>query len=126
MQNPQEIFAFALFGTACLSHTFRPSIWKQFIAWFAAQGTPGVMLYAMLYSLPGAALLALAHTDTWIGIAFTVIAVMFVFKGALYLTFPEFGLRTIQHGLKLSDRKWGSAGVFFAALALLAAWGAFA
>ena len=72
---------------------------------------------------PGERILALSHTDTWIGILFTVIGAAWVFKGTLYLAWPEFGLRMIARGVAFSDAKWSVAGSLMFVFAGIAVWG---
>jgi uncharacterized protein YjeT (DUF2065 family) len=120
MLHPQETFAAALLGSVALSHIFRPGLWKSLLGRLADAGAPGVMILAILHLLPGAILLALAHTDTWTGIVLTILGGAWTLKGTLYLTFPEFGQRMVRKGLALSDAQWSFAGIFLLALTILA------
>jgi hypothetical protein len=124
MNHPGHIFALAIFGAVGLSHTFRPRIWMDYVAWLAAQGRAGVALYASLHALPGAILIALAGTDDWTGWVLTCVGAALVLKAALYCMFPEVGIGKMRGGLRLAPWCWGIAGAFFLAFASIGAWGA--
>lgn len=124
MTHPGHIFALAIFGAVGLSHTLRPQIWKDYVAWLAAQGHAGVALYASLYALHGAILLALAGTEDWTGWVLTILGAAFVLKAALYCMFPEFGIAKMRWGVRLATSRWAMAGAFPLAFAAVGAWGA--
>lgn len=124
MNQPGHIFALALFGAIGVSHTLRPAIWREYVAWLAGQHHAGVALYASLHALPGAMMLALAGTEHWTGWVLTVVGGLFVVKAAIYCLVPEVGLRSMERGVALAVSRWSGAGVLLLAIAAVGGWGA--
>jgi len=107
---------FVLMG---LSHTLQPAMWREYFARLHDQGAPAVVTRTFTLELWPALLLVVFHRE-WTGpaVILTVYGHLLLFKIAMSLVAPAFGLRSLalaRHGD--ASFRWG--GLVLVALGVL-------
>lgn len=95
--SPVEIFALIHLTTVGISHIVAHRAWAEFFLYLRAQGQAGVIVVAFL-SLGFGSIIVAFH-PVWAGLplALTLFGWAQVAKGVVYLCFPSFGLRKLEH-----------------------------
>lgn len=122
MENAVEIFAFVHFTVIGLSHVFAPRGWVRFFVWLRSKGEAGVFVVGMMSLWFGSIIVAFHNVWTGWATLLTVVGWTQVFKGALYLVFPQVGLKTLERVSEEKSREFVYAGAgLLAVLAVLLA-----
>lgn len=120
METAVEIFALVHFTVIGLSHVFAPRGWVAFFIWLRGKGEAGVFVVGSLSLWFGS--IIVAFHNVWSGWAavLTIVGWAQVFKGALYLIFPQVGLRMLRRVSEEKSREFVIAGgVLLAAVAAI-------
>lgn len=122
MENAVEIFALVHFSVIGLSHVFAPRGWVAFFVWLRGKGEAGVFVVGSLSLWFGS--IIVAFHNVWSGwpTLLTVLGWAQVLKGALYLIFPQVGLRLLGRVAEEKSREFVIAGgVLLAAVGAIVA-----
>lgn len=106
-----EVFAGINLIVVGVSHALQPKAWSAFFALLHSKGAPGSFLNGFL-SL-GMGSIIVAFHSVWSGppMVLTIYGCALVAKGAFALAFPAQGLRSMERGIEMPQRKWVIAGV---------------
>lgn len=122
MERAVEIFALVQFTVIGLSHVFAPRAWVRFFLWLRDKGEPGVFVVAFLTLWFGAIIVAFHNVWSGLPTVLTVMGWAQVFKGALYFTFPQVGLKMLGHVTEDKAYLFVYGGVVSLVLAALLGW----
>jgi len=119
MERAVEIFALVQFTVIGLSHVFAPRGWVQFFVWLRSKGEPGVFVVGFMSLWFGSIIVAFHNVWSGLPAVLTVMGWAQVFKGALYLIYPQVGLKMIGRVSEEKSREFvygGAVALVFAAL----------
>ena len=96
MERAAELFAAVQCSVIGLSHIAQPMAWVEFFIWLREKGRAGVFVVGFL-SL-GFGCFIVAFHNVWKGLpaVLTFVGWAQVFKGLLYFTAPQIGLRSLK------------------------------
>ena len=122
LERAAEIFAVINFTVIGLSHIAQPGVWVEFFVALRSLGRAGVFINGMLSLVVGSIIVAL-HND-WNGVSalLTFIGWAQVVKGALSLTVPSIGLRTLMRVSMERAWEFQAGGAMFLAISAVIAW----
>ena len=95
MEKSIELFVLINLAVFGLSHLFAPRAWVEYFQWLHGKGHAGVFAFAFI-PLTFGSIIAAFH-PVWHGVPLivTLLGWAQVCKGALYFTFPAFGLKQL-------------------------------
>ena len=123
IEHATEVFAVVNLAVIGVSHIVQPGVWVEFFVALRSLGRAGVFINGMLSLLVGSIIVAL-HND-WNGMAalLTFIGWAQVIKGALSLTIPSIGLRTLMRVSMERAWEFQVGGAMFLVISAVVAWG---
>ena len=108
-----------------LSHFVAPRAWGEFFGWLRGKGEAGVFAVAFLTLWFGSIIVAFHPVWSGLPMVITLLGWAQVIKGALYFTFPRFGLRMLGRVQGDTTHLFRWPGLALLALAAVLAWNLF-
>jgi hypothetical protein len=125
MRDAIQVFAIINLLVMGLSHALQPRAWAELFVRVVGQGRPGAMGVGGLHLLFGAIIVA-GHA-VWSGVPtlLTILGWGWTLKGALYLWFPEVGLRSMARVDPEKPRGFVVAGLVMITVGAILGWSRF-
>lgn len=123
MEKSVEWFVLINFAVIGISHLVALRAWGEFFQLLRSKGEAGVLAYAMVPLLFGS--IVAAFHPVWHGLPLivTLLGWAQIFKGALYLTVPAFGLKQLGRVTPERTHHFQWAGGAFLILTAVLGWG---
>jgi hypothetical protein len=119
MECAAQIYAIINLTVIGISHVVKPRVWVDFLFFLRSRGEAGVFAVALLNLIFGSIIVAFHNVWSSLPVVLTLLGWASVAKALMYLVFPQFGLRRLEHLSHERANLIVGSGILFLLLALM-------